>query len=166
LFAPFATGRLCACLPYSGFTRPPAVAAAPFRSNPLLFWIRGDSIPALGAVERSRLVRVCKCPVNLAHLCVEHPHSPEHRFRWPCAHRHTATANRKTPRQQGGALPPPRRPPLRAGYTARSPTKTRAPLHQPPQMNIPVLLTTINSCFENYATLTRYCVDGRRSSVS
>ena len=68
MFAPFATGRFCACLPYSGFTRPPVVAAAPFRSNPLLFWIRGDSIPAPGAVERSRRVRVCKCPVNLAHL--------------------------------------------------------------------------------------------------
>jgi len=62
LFAPFATGKFCACLPYSGFTRPPVVAVAPFRSNPLLFWIRGDSIPAPGAVERSRLVRVCKCP--------------------------------------------------------------------------------------------------------
>ena len=62
MFAPFATGRFCACLPYLGFTGPPVVAVAPSRSNLLLFWIRGDSIPAPGAVERSRLVRVCKCP--------------------------------------------------------------------------------------------------------
>jgi len=88
----------------------------------------------------------------LVALCVERAHSPEHRFRWPGAHRHTATANRKTTRQQGGALPPPRRPPLRAGRHARSPTKTRPPFHQPPQLNIPVLKTTKNSCFENYAT--------------
>ncbi len=61
---------------------------------------------------------------------------------WPRAHRHAAAANGKTPGQQGGALPPPGWPPLRAGRPARSPTKTRAPLHQPPQMNIPVLKTT------------------------
>lgn len=68
MFAPVATGKFRACLPYSGFTRPPVVAAAPLRSNPLLSWIRGDSIPAPGAVERSRLVRVFKCPVNPARL--------------------------------------------------------------------------------------------------
>ena len=66
MFAPVATGKFCACLPYSGFTRPPVVAAVPLRSNPLLSWIRGDSIPAPGAVGRSRLVRVFKCPVNPA----------------------------------------------------------------------------------------------------
>jgi hypothetical protein len=41
---------------------------------------------------------------------------------------------------------------LRAGRPARSPAKTRPPFHQPPQMNIPVLKTTKNSRFENYAT--------------
>ena len=64
----------------------------------------------------------------------------------------------KDPRAAGGALPPPGRPPLRAGRPARSPTKTRAPLHQSPQMNIPVLLTTKNSCFENYATYLNFRV--------
>lgn len=61
MFVPVATGRFFAFLPYLGFTRPPVVAAAPFRSNPLLFWIRGDSIPAPGAGERNKRVRGCKC---------------------------------------------------------------------------------------------------------
>lgn len=46
-------GRFCACLPYLEFTRPPAVAVTLLRSNPLSFWIRGDSISAPGAVEQS-----------------------------------------------------------------------------------------------------------------
>ena len=62
MFAPFATGRFCAGLPYSGFTRPPVVAVTPSRSNPPSFSIPGASISAPGAVERSRRVRVCKCP--------------------------------------------------------------------------------------------------------
>jgi len=62
LFAPFVIGRFCACLPYSGFTRPPVVAVAPSRSNPLLFWIRRDSIPAPGAGEQSKPGPACKCP--------------------------------------------------------------------------------------------------------
>jgi hypothetical protein len=61
-------GRFCACLPYLEFTRPPAVAVTRLRSNPLSFWIRGDFIPAPGAVEQSKPVRVCKYPVNLAQL--------------------------------------------------------------------------------------------------
>jgi hypothetical protein len=68
LFAPFVIGRFCACLPYLEFTRPPAVAVTPRRSNPLSFWIRGDSISAPGAVAQSKPVPVCKYPVNLAQL--------------------------------------------------------------------------------------------------
>ena len=73
MFAPFATGRFCACLPYLGFTRPPVVAVTPSRSNPPSFSIRGDSIPAPGAVEQSKPVPVCKYPVNPAQLIGSRP---------------------------------------------------------------------------------------------
>ena len=36
--------------------------------------------------------------------------------------------------------------------------KTRAPLHQSSQINIPALLTTKHSCFENYATIIPFYV--------
>ena len=60
----------------------------------------------------------------------------------------------KPPGNQSRALSPPFRPSLRPGGPARSQAKTRAPLHQSSLINIPVLLTTKYSCFENYATQT------------
>ena len=54
MFAPFATGRFCACLPFWEFTGPPAVAAVHPRSNPPSFWIRGASTSAPGAVGQNR----------------------------------------------------------------------------------------------------------------
>lgn len=46
--------RLCACLPSWEFTKPPAVAAIPPRSNPLSFWIRAASIPVPGAAAHGK----------------------------------------------------------------------------------------------------------------
>ena len=70
---------------------------------------------------------------------VERAHGHQGRHGRPRADRDTAAANRKTPGHQGGALSPPGRPPLRAGRAARSPAKTRAPLHQSPRLKTVLL---------------------------
>ncbi len=102
--------------------------------------------------QRKTLRPAASAPLPVVGLYLERAHFHPSRHRWLRADRHAAATHRKTTPNQGRALSPPFRPPLCLGRSARSPAKTRAPLHRSPPIICPALLTTKMSCFENYAT--------------